>query len=35
MNTLFAVQRAVAVLGFCDPPVHRAGGHNSRAAGGP
>ena len=34
MNTLYAVQRAVAELGFCDPPQHRTGAHNLRASGG-
>ena len=34
MNTLYAVQRAVAELGFCDPPHHRTGAHNLRASGG-
>jgi hypothetical protein len=34
MNTLYAVQRAVAELGFCDPPHHRTGTHNLRASGG-
>ena len=31
MNTLYAVQRAVAELGFCHPPHHRTGAHNLRA----
>jgi integrase len=34
-NTLFALQRATAALGFCDPPTHRTGGHSARASGGP
>ena len=34
-NTLFAVQRATAALGFCDPPMHRTGGHSAKASGGP
>lgn len=34
-NTLFAMQRAVAALGFCDAPKHRTGRHSSRADGGP
>ncbi|MEY9862952.1 integrase [Catenulispora sp. GAS73] len=34
-NTLFALQRAIAALGFCDPPMHRTGGHSMRASGGP
>jgi integrase len=34
LNTLYALQRAVAALGFCDPPRHRAGGHSARATGG-
>ncbi|GAA2037817.1 hypothetical protein GCM10009839_43990 [Catenulispora yoronensis] len=35
LNTLFAMQRATAALGFCDPPKHKTGGHSSRASGGP
>jgi integrase len=34
LNTLYALQRAVAALGFCDPPRHRIGGHAVRASGG-
>lgn len=34
MNTLYAVQRAVAELGFCDSPHHRTGAHSLRASGG-
>jgi integrase len=34
LNTLYALQRAVAALGFCDPPEHRIGGHAIRASGG-
>jgi integrase len=34
LNTLYALQRAVAALGFCDPPVNRTGGHAARATGG-
>ena len=35
LNTLHAMQRAVAYLGFCDPPVSRAGRRPDRASGGP
>ncbi len=35
LNTLHAMQRAVAYLGFCDPPAPRAGGRPDRASGGP
>jgi hypothetical protein len=34
LNTLYATQRAVATLGFCDPPSPRTGGHSARATGG-
>ncbi|MBE8519277.1 tyrosine-type recombinase/integrase [Amycolatopsis sp. H6(2020)] len=34
LNTLYAVQRAVSALGFCDPPQSRTGGHAARATGG-
>lgn len=34
LNTLYALQRAVAALGFCDPPRDRTGGHAARASGG-
>jgi hypothetical protein len=34
LNTLYALQRAVAALGFCDPPQHKTGGHSARATGG-
>jgi hypothetical protein len=34
LNTLFATQRAVAAMGFCDPPSSRTGGHSARATGG-
>ncbi|MGH8917318.1 MAG: hypothetical protein ACRD0H_03110, partial [Actinomycetes bacterium] len=34
LNTLYALQRAVAALGFCDPPHPRTGGHSARASGG-
>jgi integrase len=34
-NTLYAMQRAVAALGFCDPPASRTGGYNRMADGGP
>ena len=34
LNTLYAVQRAVNALGFCDPPQSRTGGHAARASGG-
>jgi hypothetical protein len=34
-NTLHAMQRAVAYLGFCDPPAPRAGRRPDRASGGP
>jgi hypothetical protein len=34
LNTLYALQRAVAELGFCDPPHHRIGAHSPRATGG-
>ena len=35
LNTLHAMQRAVARLGFCDPPAPRAGRRPDRASGGP
>ena len=35
LNTLHAMQRAVAYLGFCDPPAPRAGRRPDRASGGP
>jgi integrase len=35
LNTLHAMQRAVAHLGFCDPPAPRAGRRPDRASGGP
>ncbi|MDQ1653159.1 MAG: hypothetical protein QOI35_2359, partial [Cryptosporangiaceae bacterium] len=34
LNTLYALQRAVAALGFCDQPRHRTGGRSARASGG-
>ncbi len=34
LNCLYAVQRAVAALGFCDPPHHLTGGHAVSATGG-
>jgi integrase len=34
LNTLYAAQRAVSALGFCDPPHHRTGGHSAKATGG-
>jgi integrase len=34
-NTLHAMQRAVAELGFCDPPQRLTGHHSVRANGGP
>lgn len=34
LNTLYALQRAVAALGFCDPPHHRIGGQSPKATGG-
>jgi hypothetical protein len=34
LNTVHAVQRAVAELGFCDPPAGRTGRHAARATGG-
>ena len=34
-NTLHAMQRAVAELGFCDPPQRPTGRHSPRAGGGP
>ena len=34
LNCLYALQRAVAVLGFCDPPRHLIGGHSAKATGG-
>jgi integrase len=34
-NTLHAMQRAVAELGFCDPPQPMTGRHSARASGGP
>ncbi|WEB44706.1 tyrosine-type recombinase/integrase [Streptomyces yunnanensis] len=33
-NTLHALQRAVAELGFCDPPQRMTGRHSARASGG-
>ncbi|MFJ7280532.1 tyrosine-type recombinase/integrase [Kitasatospora sp. NPDC098663] len=33
-NTLHAMQRAVAELGFCDPPQRLTGHHSARASGG-
>ena len=33
-NTLHAMQRAVAELGFCDPPQRLTGRHSARASGG-
>jgi len=33
-NTLYAMQRAVAELGFCDPPQRLTGRHSARANGG-
>jgi len=33
-NTLHAMQRAVAALGFCDPPQQLTGRHSARATGG-
>ncbi|MEU5547579.1 tyrosine-type recombinase/integrase [Streptomyces sioyaensis] len=33
-NTLHATQRAVAELGFCDPPQRMTGRHSARASGG-
>jgi hypothetical protein len=35
LNTLHAIQRAVAYLGFCRPPAARAGRRPDRASGGP
>ena len=35
LHTLHAMQRAVAHLGFCDPPPPRAGSRPDRASGGP
>jgi hypothetical protein len=35
LNTLHAMQRAVAEMGFCDPPRRRTGRHSARAGGGP
>ena len=35
LNTLHAMQRAVAHLGFCDPPALRSGPRPDRASGGP
>jgi hypothetical protein len=35
LNTLHAIQKAVASLGFCDPPAPRAGRRPDRAGGGP
>ena len=35
LNTLHAMQRAVAYLGFCGPPAPRAGRRPDRASGGP
>ena len=34
LNTLYATQRAVAALGFCDPPQLRTGDHSTKATGG-
>jgi len=34
LNTVYAVQRAVAQLGFCTPPVGRTGRHAIRSTGG-
>ncbi|WP_328411980.1 hypothetical protein [Nocardia sp. NBC_00403] len=34
LNTPYALQRAVATLGFCDPPSNPVGGHKIRATGG-
>lgn len=34
LNCLYALQRAVAALGFCDPPRHLTGGHSAKATGG-
>ncbi|MFI6777503.1 tyrosine-type recombinase/integrase [Nocardia sp. NPDC050412] len=34
LNALYALQRAVADLGFCDPPRARTGEHSVRATGG-
>ena len=34
LNTVHAVQRAVAELGFCAAPVARTGGHTARSTGG-
>jgi integrase len=34
LNTLYAVQRVVSALGFCEPPQRRTGGHSARATGG-
>jgi integrase len=34
LNCLYALQRAVAVLGFCDPPRQLTGTHSAWAAGG-
>jgi hypothetical protein len=31
LNTLYAMQRAVSAMGFCDPPRHRTRGHAVRA----
>ena len=33
-NTLHAMQRAVAELGFCDPPQRLTGHHSTRVSGG-
>jgi integrase len=35
LNTLHGMQRAVASLGFCDPPIRNTGRHTAKAAGGP
>jgi hypothetical protein len=35
LNTLYAVQRAVAALGFCQPPSSRTGRSTPKAEGGP
>jgi integrase len=35
LNTLHAMQRAVAEMGFCDPPRRMTGRHSARAGGGP
>jgi integrase len=35
LNTLHAMQRAVAELGYCEPPLRMTGRHSARASGGP